>query len=120
MAQPMARADRGVPPGHVLIRLDDLTALLVDRAGAPDVSAWEVLASVIAIVSARRAGLSDTGLLGDVPPVRALRTMSMLATALTECLSGDAIEEALAGIGLRCAAEIAGTPGEGGASGAAP
>jgi hypothetical protein len=101
----MAKADRAVPPGHVLIRLDDLAALIAARASAPDVSAWQVLASVIAIVSARRAGLSDAGLLGDVPPARALRCMSMLATALTECLPGDAIEEALADIGLRAAAE---------------
>jgi len=104
----MARADRGVPPGHVLIRLDDLAALIAGGAGVPGISAWEVLASVIAIVSARRGGLSDAGLLGDVPPARALRCMSLLAAALTECLPGDAIEEALAGIGLRCAAEMAG------------
>ena len=52
----MAKADRGVPPGHVLVRLDDLAALIAGRASAPDVSAWEVLASVIAIVSARRSG----------------------------------------------------------------
>jgi hypothetical protein len=97
-----------VPPGHVLIRIEDLAALLA-AARPPDAgqpvqaapppgrppsgaaAAWASLAVAIGLLTSRigGAGVSDDDLIGDTDPAVVIRALSAIATRALECAFPD-------------------------------
>lgn len=104
----MPKADRAIPPGHVLIRLDDLAWLLA-RGRPPDAgqavqatppapppggrvaAAWPSLSVAIAMLTSRvtRAGVSDGDLIGDADPAAVIRALASIAVRALECAFPD-------------------------------
>jgi len=84
--------DSQVPLGCVVIRLDDLVALLAGRAAAPPAprppgASWPGLAVVVALLTARLGGIAvDHGVTGDVPPETITGAAVMLAGSLLAAL----------------------------------
>jgi hypothetical protein len=108
-----------VPPGHVLIRVEDFTALLAARkpepappqaehAALPDAAAtWQGLAAVVALLTARLGGyrIGPGDVADDVPPAAIVAAMlTLTAAALTQLLD-DHGEALLRDLGLLAARE---------------
>jgi hypothetical protein len=92
---------------HVLIRIEDLAALLAARppdAGQPEpatpppprppggaTAAWPALAAAIALLTSRigGAGVSDADLIGDTDPATVIRALAAIATRALECAWPD-------------------------------
>lgn len=107
-----------IPPGHALVRLDDLAAMLAGRAAAAPAppsarvgATWEGLQAVIGLLTARLAGVAvDHGdVTGDVPAEAVSRTAVMLAGALLAALMpSDRAIELLRDLGLAAHDHIGG------------
>jgi len=110
-------ADSAIPPGCVVIRLDDLVALLAGRSATPPAPrplgpTWEGLQAVVGMLTARLSGMSvDLGdIAGDVPPeaISAV-AVSLAASLLAALVPPDRATDLLRDLGVTALGQSAGT-----------
>ncbi|MFI5062784.1 MAG: hypothetical protein ACHP9Z_02220 [Streptosporangiales bacterium] len=110
------------PPGCVVIRVENLAALLADRAPgsttgdragsnrpvqASAAATWEALAATVGLLTARLdgdAGISAADLAPDVPPAAIAAVALTIVTAWLRVLLPDEGAALLADLGLMAAA----------------
>ena len=116
-----------VPPGHVLIRLDDLAALLAAArppdAGQPvqptppvhppdaGTTAWPALAVAISLITNRlgASGAVDADLIGDVPAETIIGALAAIAARAMSCAYPmPVVQQVLRDLGMAVAREASG------------
>jgi hypothetical protein len=123
----MAKADRTMPPGHVLIRIEDLAWLLA-AARAPDAgqpvqpslparkpggaaAAWPALAVAVALITNRLggSGVADADLIGDVPAATVIGALASIGARAMDCAYPRPMVQAiLRDLGTAVAREVSG------------
>ena len=114
---------REIPRGHVLLRIEDLAALLAAQSSpvtataelpAPDGDAWAGLAVAIAMVTARLGHHdADPGQLADETDAASIirPLVAMAAEGLRGCLPEDGAQRLLQDMGLIAASRGIGPDG---------
>jgi hypothetical protein len=106
-----------IPPGHVLVRIDDLVRLAAAQSAAatpeppaPAAAAdWEGLSAAVALATARLGGTAASrgDLAPDVSPDAILGALLILVTAALREFLPDAGTRLLRDLGLAAAEEAA-------------
>ena len=102
-----------LPPGHVLIRVEDLAELLGRQAQpaspAPAQQSRATIAGLseaISLVTAEHEGITSPGLSGDVPPGAVTAALTVFTAALLRnLLPADRAAALLIDLGIAAAAE---------------
>jgi hypothetical protein len=111
-------ASEPLPPGHVLIRVEDLAALLAERpaADAPAAASgdagmtWPALTAAVALITDKLSGTraDPDALIGDVPASAVLRVLVILAAGLGSALPPASVTGALRDLALYAAGQTSG------------